>query len=51
MIHAAAKELLKNGSVAAPFAPNPEGLVIYHTQSKQVYKFTFDNNEKGKWEY
>lgn len=50
-IHAAAKELLKNGSVAAPFAPNPEGLAIYHTQSKQVYKFTFDNNDKGKWEY
>lgn len=50
-IHAAAKELLKNGSVAAPFASNPEGLAIYHTQSKQVYKFTFDNNDKGKWEY
>lgn len=51
VIHAAAKGLLKNGSVAAPFAPNPEGLVIYHTQSKQVYKFTFDQNDKGKWEY
>lgn len=50
-IHAAAKELLTNGSVAAPFAPNPEGLAIYHTQSKQVYKFTFDQNDKGKWEY
>ena len=49
-IHKAAQELLKNGSVAAPFAPNPEGVVIYHTQSGQVYKFTFDNNDKGKWE-
>jgi len=50
-IHTVAQELLKNGSVAVPFHPNPEGLVIYHTQSKQVYKFTFDNNDKGKWEY
>jgi len=50
-IHMVAQELLKNGSVAVPFHPNPEGLVIYHTQSKQVYKFTFDNNDKGKWEY
>ncbi len=50
-IHLAAKELLKNGSLAAPFAPNPEGLMIYHTQSGKAYKFTFDNNDKGKWEY
>ncbi len=50
-IHLVAKELLKNGSVAAPFAPKPEGLMIYHTQSHKAYKFTFDNNDKGKWEY
>lgn len=50
-IQEVARELLKNGSVAALFAPNPEGLCIYHTQSKQVYKFTFDQNDKGKWEY
>ncbi len=49
-IRHAAGELLTNGSVAAPFAPNPEGIMIYHTQSKQVYKFTFNNNDKGKWE-
>lgn len=51
VIHLVAKELLKNGSLAAPFAPNPEGLMIYHTQSRKAYKFTFDNNDKGKWEY
>ena len=45
-----AGELLTNGSVAAPFAPKPEGIMIYHTQSKQVYKFTFDGNDAGKWE-
>jgi hypothetical protein len=51
IIHDIAKELLANGSVAAPFAPKPEGLMIYHTQSGKAYKFTFDNNDKGKWEY
>ena len=50
-IHLVAKELLKNGSIADPFSPNPEGVCVYHTQSGQVYKFTFDNNDKGKWEY
>lgn len=51
IIHEVAKNLLHFGSVAAPFAPNPEGLMIYHTQSRKAYKFTFDNNDKGKWEY
>lgn len=51
MIHQVAKEMLEFGSVAAPFAPNPEGIMIYHTQSGKAYKFTFDNNDKGKWEY
>lgn len=45
-----AREMLKNGSFAVPHAANPEGICIYHTQSKQVYKYTFDNNDKGKWE-
>lgn len=50
-IHEVAQEILKYGSVAAPFAPQPEGIMIYHTQSGKAYKFTFDNNDKGKWEY
>jgi hypothetical protein len=49
-IQEAASALLSDGSLHAPFAPNPEGIMIHHTQSKQVYKFTFDNNDKGKWE-
>jgi len=44
------RDLNEYGSVAAPFHPNPEGIVVYHTQSKQVYKVTRDNNDKGKWE-
>lgn len=51
IIHEIAKELLSLGSVAAPFAPKPEGIMVYHTQSGKAYKFTFDNNDKGKWEY
>lgn len=49
-IQKVAKELLLWGSVAAPLAPKPEGICIYHTQSKQVYKFTFDGQDRGKWE-
>lgn len=38
------------GSHAAPGFTNPEGICVYHTQSKQVYKVTLDNDDKGKWE-
>ena len=38
------------GSVASPGFMSPEGICVYHTQSKQVYKVTLDNNDKGKWE-
>lgn len=38
------------GSMAAPGFRNPEGICVYHTQSKQVYKVTLDHNDKGKWE-
>lgn len=50
-IHREARLLLEFGSVAVPCAPNPEGIVVYHTQSRQAYKYTFDNQDKGKWEY
>lgn len=42
--------LRKYGSYASPDFMNPEGICIYHTQSKQVYKITLDKNDKGKWE-
>lgn len=28
----------------------PEGVCIFHSQTRTVQKFTFDNNDKGKWE-
>lgn len=38
------------GSVAAPGFMNPEGICVWHSQSKIVYKVTLDNNDAGKWE-
>lgn len=49
-IDVALMRLRRNGSVASPGFMNPEGICVYHTQSKQVYKVTLDNNDKGKWE-
>ncbi|WP_435613281.1 RNA ligase family protein [Streptomyces sp. bgisy159] len=42
--------LRHHGSVAAPGFPNPEGICVYHSQSRNVYKVTLDNNDAGKWE-
>lgn len=41
---------LSRGSYAAPFFKNPEGICIYHTQTRSVFKVTLDNNDAGKWE-
>lgn len=49
-IDVALLRLHRHGSVASPGFMNPEGICVYHTQSKQVYKVTLDNNDKGKWE-
>ncbi|GAB1326953.1 RNA ligase family protein [Streptomyces sennicomposti] len=38
------------GSVAAPGYMNPEGICVYHSQSRNVYKVTLDHNDAGKWE-
>ncbi|MGW2950767.1 RNA ligase family protein [Streptomyces eurythermus] len=38
------------GSVAAPGFMNPEGICVYHTQTRNVFKVTLDNNDAGKWE-
>lgn len=35
------------GSAVADY-DNPEGVVVYHTASRQSYKITFENDE-GKW--
>ncbi len=40
--------LFVNGSVAAPGFPAPEGVVIYHTASKTLFKKTIANDEAPK---
>lgn len=39
-------ELQLFGSQAAPGFMNPEGVVIYHTAARQLFKKTFDDNHK-----
>ena len=36
------------GSRAAPGFMNPEGVVIFHTQSGALFKKTFDRDDAGK---
>jgi len=31
--------------------PNPEGICIYHKGADRVFKYTFDSNDKHKWEF
>lgn len=38
------------GSVAAPGFERPEGICVWHSQTRQVSKVTLDNNDAGKWE-
>jgi hypothetical protein len=40
--------LSQDGSHAAPGFDNPEGIVIYHTASKQLFKATCQNDDKRK---
>lgn len=42
-------ELDKHGSAMSPF-DKAEGIVVFHTQSRQTYKVTLDGEDKGKWE-
>lgn len=44
------EKLRKDGSVAAPGFMDPEGIVVYHSQARQSFKVTLDNNDKHKWE-
>lgn len=44
------KDLKEHGSYAYPYFDNPEGICVFHTQSRQVYKVTLDHNDAHKWE-
>ncbi len=43
-------KLRTEGSLAAPGYMNPEGIVIYHTHSRHLYKVTLETDEKPKGE-
>lgn len=49
-IREALQSLRDNGSVAVPGFMNPEGICIFHSQTRLVQKVTLDNNDAGKWE-
>jgi hypothetical protein len=40
----AVHDLERNGSVAAPGFTKPEGVCMFHSQSRKVYKWTFDGD-------
>jgi hypothetical protein len=42
------RDLVKGGSVAAPGFMDVEGIIVYHTQSNHLYKYTVDDNHKGE---
>ncbi|MFD4234287.1 RNA ligase family protein [Streptomyces sp. NPDC058542] len=49
-ITGALQALAKVGSIAAPGFMNPEGICVYHSQTRSVFKVTLDQNDAGKWE-
>lgn len=40
--------LRANGSTAAPGFMNPEGIIVYHTAAKTMFKKTFEKDAAGK---
>jgi hypothetical protein len=50
MIKAALADLSQNGSKAAPGYNNPEGIVVWHSQTHGNFKVTLDRQDAGKWE-
>lgn len=42
-------ELARTGSAVAPGFMNPEGIVVFHSSSRQLYKMTFEQ-DGGKWQ-
>lgn len=49
-VKACLMDLSSYGSEAAPDFMQPEGVCVFHTASRSVFKVTLDNNDAGKWE-
>lgn len=43
-------DLAYNGSWAAPGFLDPEGVCVWHSQTRSVFKVTLDNEDCSKWE-
>lgn len=48
VIGAAMSKLGAYGSLAAPGFMRPEGIVVFHPQSRQSFKWTFEKDDDGK---
>jgi len=48
MVDTVMSSLKENGSLASPDYMNPEGIVVYHSQIKQMFKVTFEHDADGK---
>lgn len=48
VVDAALARLRTEGSVAAPGFMNPEGIVVYHTAARSLFKVTLDRDEEPK---
>lgn len=47
-VHTTIEILRSNGSIAVPGWLTPEGVVVYHPQSRQAFKVTLDGDDHGK---
>jgi hypothetical protein len=48
IIHACLTDLREHGSKAAPGFANPEGIIIFHTAARTLFKKTLDRDEEPK---
>lgn len=48
MARATLDNLARSGSIAAPGYDKPKGIALYHAAANQMFKMTFEGDEKGK---
>jgi len=48
LVHSLLEKLAEDGSVAAPGFMKPEGIIVYHSQSMQVFKVLLENDHLPK---
>lgn len=48
IVNKAMDDLKESGSIASPEFMKPEGIVVYHSQIRQMFKVTFEHDGTGK---